>query len=47
MKKEKYVAPKYPRIMVSSKRHAQLALEASKLGISIAELAEKKFKVTK
>lgn len=43
----KYTAPKYPRVMVSSKRHAQLASEAKKAGISVAELAEKKFKVAK
>lgn len=39
--------PKYPRVMVSSKRHAVLAKEAKKAGISIAELAEKKFKAAK
>lgn len=35
--------PKYPRVMVSGKRHNQLAAEAKKLGISIAALAERKF----
>jgi hypothetical protein len=31
--------------MVSGKRHVALAKEAKKMGISIADLAEKKFKV--
>lgn len=39
----KYQAPKYPRIMVSAKRHKQLAAEAKKLKISIAQLAESYF----
>lgn len=44
MKATKYVAPKYPRVMVSSARHAKLAKEAAKLGVSVQELAEAKFK---
>lgn len=39
-----YVAPKYPRVMVNPKRHEQLAKEANKLKMSIAELVEKKLK---
>lgn len=39
-----YKTPKYPRVMVSKVRHEKLAKEAAKLKISIAELAEKKFK---
>lgn len=35
--------PKYPRVMVSAKRHAALATEAKKKGIHINELAEQKF----
>lgn len=35
--------PKYPRVMVSGKRHNQLSAEAKKKGISIAALAEAKF----
>jgi len=41
---KKIVAPKYPRVMVSAKRHVALAKEAQKLNISIAELAERYFK---
>lgn len=33
--------------MVSGQRHNQLSAEAKKLGISIAELAERKFKAAK
>jgi predicted HicB family RNase H-like nuclease len=44
MKPKKYEAPKYPRVLVSPARHKQLAAEAKKQGISIAELAELKFK---
>jgi len=40
-----YKAPKYPRVMVSSKRHAQLAKEAGKAKVSIAALVEKKLSV--
>jgi len=39
--------PKYPRVMVSAKRHQALAKEAAKKGVSIAELAEAKFKIAK
>lgn len=34
---------KYPRVMVSAKRHAKLAAEAKKAEITIQELAEAKF----
>jgi predicted HicB family RNase H-like nuclease len=37
-----YKVPKYPRVLVSLKRHKVLAVEAEKLGISIAELVENK-----
>lgn len=40
-------APKYPRVMVSAKRHIALATEAKKKGVSIAALAEAKFKKAK
>ena len=42
-----YIAPKYPRVLVSPTRHKKLAKEAEKEGVSIAELVEKKFKATK
>lgn len=35
--------PKYPRVMVSGKRHNQLAAEAARTGKSIAQVAEAKF----
>ena len=35
--------PKYPRVMVSNERHAKLSAEAKIKGISIMQLAEKKF----
>lgn len=47
MAKKQIVAPKYPRVMVSAKRHIALAKEAKKLGMTISELAEKKFKVAR
>ena len=47
MKNKKITAPKYPRVMVSPERHIALATEAEKKGISIAELAEQKFKKAK
>lgn len=40
-----YNAPKYPRVLVSPKRHALLAKEALKLKVSIAALVEKKLNV--
>lgn len=42
-----YKTPLYPRIIVSEKRHKKLAKEAKKLGISMEQLAEKKFKIAK
>ena len=39
--------PKYPRVMVSAKRHQILAKEAAKKGMSIAQVAEAKFKLAK
>lgn len=45
MNKKAYVAPKYPRLMVSPARHAKLAKEAAKRNISIMVLVEEKFKV--
>jgi len=39
-----YKAPKYPRILVSPKRHAALAKEAVKQGKSISAIAELKLK---
>lgn len=38
---------KYPRVMVSAKRHAALKAEAAKRKISIQDLAEEKFKKAK
>lgn len=35
--------PKYPRVMVSGKRHNSLAAEAARTGKSIAQVAEAKF----
>lgn len=35
---------KYPRIMVSVKRHKALKTEAAKRGVSMETLAEEKFK---
>lgn len=40
---KKYVVPKYPRVLVSLKRHKALALEAAKQNVTVAELAEQKF----
>ena len=37
-------APKYPRVMVSAKRHTALAREAKKLGLSLTQHAENIFK---
>jgi len=34
---------KYPRVMVSKKRHANLAAEAKKRKMSIQDVAEEKF----
>lgn len=45
--KKIYEAPKYPRVLVSPARHKALALEAEKRNISVAELAEEKFKIAK
>ncbi len=42
MKAQKYVTPKYPRVEVSPKRHAQLAKQAAKEKVSIKELVERK-----
>lgn len=42
-----YKAPKYPRVMVSPARHKTLAAEAAKKKITVAELAEAKFKAAK
>lgn len=38
---------KYPRVMVSKKRHAALTKEAKARKISIVDLAEEKFKAAK
>lgn len=43
-KKAKYVAPKYPRIMVSPRRHEKLAREAARKGMTLTALAEQKLK---
>ena len=37
-------APKYPRVMVSGRRHIALAREARATGKTIQEVAEVKFK---
>lgn len=37
-------APKYPRVMVSAKRHVALMKEAKKLGITLTDHAENIFK---
>lgn len=39
-----YKTPKYPRVLVSLKRHKQLSIEAKKLKISVAALVESKLK---
>lgn len=39
--------PKYPRVMVSGKRHNQLAAEAKRTGKSIRQIAEAKFRKAK
>jgi len=39
---KKYNAPKYPRIMVSPKRHKELAQEAQKRNVAIMEVAEER-----
>jgi hypothetical protein len=40
-----YQTPKFPRVIVSEKRHSQLHKEATKEGISMEQLAETKFKL--
>lgn len=47
VQKDSYKAPKYPRILVSPERHAALMKEAKEKKISVAELAEAKFKKAK
>lgn len=42
-----YKPVKYPRILVSASRHKALFLEAGKKKISVAQLAEMKFKKAK
>lgn len=37
-------APKYPRVMVSGRRHIKLAQEAAAKGVSIQAVAEAKFR---
>lgn len=39
--------PKYPRVLVSAKRHTLLAKEAAKTGKTISEVAEEKFNIAK
>lgn len=39
--------PTDPRVVVSAKRHAALAKEAKKRGLTIAEVAEEMFKIAK
>ena len=46
-KNKKYLAPKYPRIMVTPERHKKLANEARIANISIANLVESKFRSLK
>ena len=36
--------PKFPRVMVSAKRHTQLMKEALKLGLTLTDHAENIFK---
>lgn len=36
--------PKYPRVLVSAKRHSALMKEAKKLGLSLTQHAENIFK---
>ena len=40
-----YQTPKFPRVIVSEKRHNQLHKEAVKEGTSMEQLAEAKFKL--
>lgn len=40
---KKPVVPKYPRVLVSPKRHTMLAANAKKAGVKIAALAESIF----
>lgn len=47
MKNTKIIVPKYPRVIVSGKRHVALAKEAQKRNVSIAVIAEEKFKAAK
>lgn len=46
-KKIAYTPVKYPRVMVSNKRHEALVREAARKNISVAELAEQKFALAK
>lgn len=38
-----YKIPKFPRALVSLKRHKALAIEAAKRKMTVAEVAEEKF----
>lgn len=38
-----YKEPKFPRVLVSLKRHKSLSIQAKKMGMSVAQLAEEKF----
>lgn len=42
---KQYQIPKYPRVQVSTKRHALLAKDAAKEGVSITDLVEAKLKL--
>jgi len=44
MATKKIVEPKYPRIIVSGKRHMQLQREAKRQGVAISVLVEQIFK---
>lgn len=42
-----YKAVKYPRVLVSNKRHKALSIEADKRQITVAELVEEKLSKVK
>ncbi len=42
---KQYKIPKYPRVQVNEKRHALLAKEAAKEGVSMMNLVEAKLKL--
>ncbi len=45
MQKKQYRVPMYPNVIISQKRHKQIATEAMKEKVSMQAVAEAKFKL--